>query len=108
MIAAAQLRGNKTYVVPVIALVALGACAPLAEVREINPLELGGQPGTMPQLRRAEQAIADAQKLKRTDPNRAVGFYLCGLEAATKELRKNPGIGWLCVITTSPYPACFR
>ena len=65
------------------------ACAPFAEVSKTEP-KLGAQSGTITELRRAEQAIADAQKLKRTDPNRAVGFYLCGLEAATKELRKNP------------------
>ena len=89
MIAAAQLRRSKTYVVLVVALEALGACAPLAEVREINP-RLGGQPGTMPQLHRAEQAIADGQRLDRTDPNRAIGFYLSGVESATRELRKDP------------------
>jgi hypothetical protein len=65
------------------------ACAPFAEVSKTEP-KLGAQYGRITELRRAEQAFADAQKLKRTDPNRAVGFYLCGLEAATKELRKNP------------------
>ena len=72
-----------------VALAALGACGPLAEVSKTEP-KLGAQYGTIAELRPAEQAIADAQKLKRTDPNRAVGFYLCGLEEAAKELRKNP------------------
>ena len=66
-----------------VALAALGACGPLAEVSKTEP-KLGAQYGTIAELRRAEQAIADAQKLKRTDPNRAVGFYLCGLEEAAK------------------------
>ena len=89
VIAAAQLRRSKTYGVLVVALVTLGACAPLAEVREINP-RLGAQPGTVPQLHRVEQAIADSQRLERTDPNRAIGFYLSGVESATRELRRNP------------------
>ena len=89
VIATAQLRRSKTYGVLVVALVTLGACAPLAEVREINP-RLGAQPGTVPQLHRAEQAIADSQRLERTDPNRAIGFYLSGVESATRELRRNP------------------
>jgi pimeloyl-ACP methyl ester carboxylesterase len=73
----------------VAALAILGACAPLAEVREVNP-KLGALHGTLPQLQRAEQAIVDAENFRRTDPKKAVGFYLNGVESATNELRKNP------------------
>ena len=86
---ALRIKRSQTHILLAAALAALGACAPLAEVSKTEP-KLGAQYGTITGLRRAEQAIADAQKLKRTDPTRAVGFYLCGLEAATKELRKNP------------------
>jgi pimeloyl-ACP methyl ester carboxylesterase len=89
VIAAAQLRRSKTYGVLVVALVTLGACAPLAQVREIHP-KLSAEHGTVPQLRRAEQAIADAEQLQPSDPSRAVGLYLSGVESATSELRKNP------------------
>jgi pimeloyl-ACP methyl ester carboxylesterase len=71
------------------ALATLGACAPLAEVRETSP-KLGAQYGAQPQLRRAEQAIADGEELQRADPKKAVGFYLVAVESATSELRKNP------------------
>ena len=101
-----QIKRSQTHILLAAALAALGACAPLAEVSKTEP-KLGAQDGTIAELRRAEQAIADAQKLKRTDPNRAVGFYLCGLEAAAN-YGNTRAIGWLCVITTSPYPACFR
>src|SRR5208283_2680170 len=83
-----QIKRSQPHILLAAALAALGACAPLAEVSKTEP-KLGAQDGTIA-LRRTEQAIADAQKLKRTDPNRAVGFYLCGLEAAAKELRKHP------------------
>ena len=86
---ALRIKKSQTHILLAVALAALGACGPLAEVSKTEP-KLGAQYGTIAELRRAEQAIADAQKLKRTDPNRAVGFYLCGLEAAAKELRKNP------------------
>jgi pimeloyl-ACP methyl ester carboxylesterase len=89
VIAAAQLRRSKTYGVLVVALVTLGACAPLAQVREVNP-RLGAQHGAPPQLQLAEQAIANAEQLQRSDPSRAVGLYLSGVESATSELRKNP------------------
>jgi pimeloyl-ACP methyl ester carboxylesterase len=65
----------------------LGGCAPLAKVSETRP-KLGAQHGTIPELRRSEQAIVDGQKLERSDPNRAVGFYLAGVEAASTELRR--------------------
>ena len=87
---ALRIKRSLTYIVLAAALVALGACAPLAEVSKTEP-KLGAQYGTVAELRRAEEAIADAQKLKRTDPNRAISLYLCGLEAAARELRKNPG-----------------
>jgi pimeloyl-ACP methyl ester carboxylesterase len=66
----------------------LGACAPLARVSETRPT-LGAQHGTIPELRRSEQAIVDGQKLQRSDPNKAVGFYLAGVEAASTELRRD-------------------
>jgi pimeloyl-ACP methyl ester carboxylesterase len=71
------------------ALLALSACAPLAQVREIKP-RLGAQHGTLPQLRHAELAIAEGDNLQRADPTRAIGFYLSGVESATSELRKDP------------------
>ena len=86
---AAQPRRTKTYVFLLAGLATLGGCAPLAEVREINPT-LGLQRGTGHQLQRAEEAIVDGQRLERTDPTRAIGFYLSGVESATGELRKNP------------------
>ena len=84
------IKKSQIHILLAVALAALGACGPLAEVSKTEA-KLGAQYGTIAELRRAEQAIADARKLKRTDPNGAVGFYLCGLEAAAKELRKNPG-----------------
>ena len=69
-------------------LATLGACAPLARVSETRPT-LGAQHGTIPELRRSEQAIVDGQKLERSDPNGAVGFYLAGVEAASTELRRD-------------------
>jgi len=70
---ALQIKRSQTHILLAAALAALGACAPLAEVSKTEP-KLGAQDGTIAELRRAEQAIADAQKLKRTDPNRAVGL----------------------------------
>jgi hypothetical protein len=61
----------------------------LAEVREVNPA-LGAQHGTLAQLQRGEQAIAEGQKLQRSDPGRAIGFYLTALEATDTALRKDP------------------
>jgi len=69
-------------------LATLSACAPLAKVSETRP-KLDAQHGTIPELRRSEQAIVDGQKLERSDPNRAVGFYLAGVEAASTELRRD-------------------
>ena len=69
-------------------LATLSACAPLANVSETRP-KLDAQHGTIPELRRSEQAIVDGQKLERSDPNRAVGFYLAGVEAASTELRRD-------------------
>ena len=73
----------------VAAVATLSACAPLAQVRKVNP-RLGAQHGALPQLHLAEQAIANAEQLQRSDPSRAVGLYLSGVESATSELRKNP------------------
>jgi hypothetical protein len=42
----------------------------LAEVREVNPA-LGAQHGTLAQLQRAEQAIAESQKTVRNPQSRA-------------------------------------
>jgi pimeloyl-ACP methyl ester carboxylesterase len=86
---ALRIKRSQTHILLAVALAALGACGPLAEVSKTEP-KLGAQYGTIAELRRAEQAIAAARKLKRTDPNGAVGFYLFGLEAAAKELWKNP------------------
>ena len=58
-----RIKRNQALVLLVAALATLGACAPLAEVREVNP-RLGAQHGTPPQLQRAEQPIADAEQLK--------------------------------------------
>ena len=84
-----RIKRNQALVFLLAALVTLGACAPLAEVRQINP-KLGAQHGALPQLHRAEQGIADAENFKLTDPKKAVGFYLGSLESATNELRKKP------------------
>lgn len=83
------IKRSKAHVLLVAALATLGACAPLAEVHEVNP-KLGAQRGTLPQLQRAEEAIAEGQRLQRSDPASAIGFYLAGLEATDTALRKNP------------------
>src|SRR5205823_13580556 len=75
VVAAAQVRRSKTRVVVIAMVATRSGCAPLATVRETSPT-LGAQPGKVPQLRRAEQVIADAEQLQRSDPNRAIGFYL--------------------------------
>ena len=85
----ALIKRSQTKILLIFALATLGACAPLAEVRQINP-ELGAQHGTPAQLHGAEQSIAYAENFKRTNPEKAVGFYLSGVESATSELRKNP------------------
>jgi hypothetical protein len=84
-----RIRSTQTPILVLGALLALSACAPLAQVREIKP-RLGAQYGTLPQLRHAEQAIAEGDNLQRADPTRAVGFYLSGVQSATSELRKDP------------------
>ena len=86
MISAAQLRRSKTYVFLLAGLATLDACAPLAEVRDINP-RLSAQHGTLPRLQRAEEQIANGQELKRTDSDKAIGCYLAGVHSATSELR---------------------
>ena len=84
-----RIKRNQALVLLVAALATLGACAPLAEVREVNP-KLGAAHGTLPQLKSAEQAIAEGQRLQRSDPDKAIGFYLGGLEATDTALRKDP------------------
>jgi pimeloyl-ACP methyl ester carboxylesterase len=84
-----RIRSTQTPILVLGALLALSACAPLAQVREIRP-SLGAQHGTLPQLRHAEQAIAEGDNLQRADPTRAIGFYLSGVESARSELRKDP------------------
>jgi Alpha/beta hydrolase family len=84
-----RIRSTQTSILVLGALLALSACAPLAQVREIKP-RLGAQHGTLPQLRHAEQTIAEGDNLQRADPTRAIGFYLSGVESATSELRKDP------------------
>ncbi|HEU0273230.1 MAG TPA: alpha/beta fold hydrolase [Candidatus Udaeobacter sp.] len=83
------IKTSQTDIILVAALATLGACAPLAQVREINP-KSGAQYATGPQFHRAEEAIANGEQLQRSDPKKAVGFYLSGIESATSELRKNP------------------
>ena len=85
----ALIKRSQTQTLAVVALATLGACAPLAEVRQINP-RLGAQHGTPTQLHGAEQSIAYAENFKRTNPEKSVGFYLSGVESATSELGKNP------------------
>ena len=84
-----QVRRRNSQFVLLGTLATLAGCAPLAEVREINP-RLDAQHGTLPQLQRAEQQIAIGQELKHRDPHSAVGAYLAGVQSATSELRKNP------------------
>jgi pimeloyl-ACP methyl ester carboxylesterase len=86
----ALIKRSQTQILLIVALATLDACAPLVEVRQINP-KLTAQHGTPPQLHGAEQSIAYADNFKRTNPEKAVGFYLSGVESATSELRKNPG-----------------
>jgi pimeloyl-ACP methyl ester carboxylesterase len=73
----------------VAAVAMLSACAPLAQVREVNP-RLGAQYGTSFQLQCAEQQIAAGQQLRASHPEQAVGCYLGSVESTTSELRKNP------------------
>ena len=82
-------KRKHALVLLIAALATLGACAPLAEVRKVNP-KLAATHDTLPQLHRAEQAIAEAENFRRTDPKKAVAFYLGGVESATNELSKNP------------------
>jgi len=84
-----RIRSTQTPILVLGALLALSACAPLAQVREIRP-SLGAQHGTLPQLRHAEQAITEGDNVQRADPTRAIGFYLSGVRSATSELRKDP------------------
>jgi len=80
---AEAVRRSKTSILAIVALAALAGCAPLAKVRDVNPT-LGAQYGS-----HAEQAIAAGQKLQQTEPEKALGCYLRGVELATAELPKN-------------------
>jgi pimeloyl-ACP methyl ester carboxylesterase len=83
------MKTNQALALLVATLAAFVGCAPLAEVHEVNS-KLGAQHGTMPQLERAEQAIAAAQTLQRTEPKKAVGLYLSAVDTSAEELRKRP------------------
>ena len=85
----ALIKTSQTQIILIAALTVLSACAPLAQVREISP-KLGARYASRPQLHRAEEAIASGEQLQRSDPNRAIGFYLSGVESANSELRKSP------------------
>ena len=52
---ALRIKRSQTHI---LVAAALGACAPLAEVSKTEP-KLGAQYGTIAELRRAEQAIAE-------------------------------------------------
>lgn len=81
MKAASQLRRSRSSIVILAILpTALPACAPLAQVREVDP-KFHAQPTMSPQLQQAERAIAAGQQLQRSDRDRAAGFYLAALEA---------------------------
>jgi len=75
---------------PVVAVLAtLAACAPLAEIRTIEP-KLGAQHGAAPALHAAEENISQARSLQRPEPERALGLYLAAVESSIGELRRNP------------------
>src|SRR5262249_32198684 len=84
-----QARRSNTRMLLAAALATLTACAPLAQVREVNP-RLGAPHGAPPRLQRAERCIADAEQLQPSNPNRAIGCYLSSVEASSIELRKHP------------------
>lgn len=88
MKAATQLRRSKAYIVILLAL-ALGACAPLAQVRQTKA-RLNGQQAPRPEHRRAEEAIAAGQELQRADPLKAIGYFVRGVELSSRELQKHP------------------
>jgi hypothetical protein len=56
----ALIKRSQTKILLIFALATLGACAPLAEVRQINP-KLGAQHGTPPQL----QALSSRSRMLR-------------------------------------------
>ena len=89
MKAARELRPTKTSIAVVAVFTILAACAPLAEVREVTPT-FHAQPTASPQLQKAERAIVEGEKLQRSDPDVAAGFYLAAVEAATRDLRMHP------------------
>ena len=73
---------SKSSLLLFFALLTGSACAPLVAVRTTRP-KLSPQYGTA-----AERAIADGEKLAQSDPSRALGYYLSGVEASSVRLRK--------------------
>jgi len=77
------------HILCVALLVTLSACAPLAEVRSTKTT-LKGEHGTVPELQRAEEAIANGQELQHTNPGKAIGCYLHAVELSEHELQTAP------------------
>ena len=73
---------SKSSLLLFFALLTGSACAPLVAVRTTRP-KLSPQYGTA-----AERAIADGEKLAQSDPSRALGYYLSGVEVSSVRLRK--------------------
>jgi pimeloyl-ACP methyl ester carboxylesterase len=80
--AARTFTRSKSSLLLFFALLTGSACAPLVAVRTTRP-KLSPQYGTA-----AERAIADGEKLAQSDPSRALGYYLSGVEASSVRLRK--------------------
>ncbi len=104
---ASRIKRNQALVLLVVALATLSACAPLVEVRQVNP-KLGALDGRSSELQRAERAVADAENIKHTDPTKAVGLYIyLALNLHPARCGSIQKIAWPCVITTSLCHACF-
>ena len=52
---------------------------------------LTGQLSTSPELRSAEKAIGAGQELQRSEPLKAIGYYLRAIELSARQLKKSPG-----------------
>ena len=85
----ALIKRCQTQILLVAALATLGACAPLAQVREVNP-RLGAQHGTLPQLQRAERAIADAEKLNVPIQKKRLALIYVALNQQRANCGNNP------------------
>src|SRR5688500_15186100 len=83
------LRRDRACILVVALLAAHSACAPLAQVRQTKA-RLSGQNAATPEQRRAEEAIAAGQELQRTDPLKAIGYFVRGVELSSRELQKHP------------------